>query len=187
MSTNSNKNWFATKLTLHNNSRSYRGAFKNAFNRYCSPVMQNKRFTFITTRIKNWLINIIDSSIGQSPSMPIVIDDIKSSQSTYTHPDKSYAEKYSGFGQEWFLVRNPQPGSGIIIHIDGHTGGCTYNDNPTTSTSSSPESDQHSFYSAKKIEEQLNRCGKCGIDMGPSNPRQLCGKTYCKDENVFSY
>lgn len=23
-------------------------------------------------------------------------------------------------------------------------------------------------------------CLECGIDMGPSNPRQLCGKWYCK-------
>lgn len=22
-------------------------------------------------------------------------------------------------------------------------------------------------------------CLNCGIDMGPNNPRQLCGKTYC--------
>ena len=25
----------------------------------------------------------------------------------------------------------------------------------------------------------MNRCLECGIDMGKSNPRQLCGKTYC--------
>lgn len=22
-------------------------------------------------------------------------------------------------------------------------------------------------------------CIECGIDMGPNNPRQLCGKTFC--------
>jgi hypothetical protein len=27
--------------------------------------------------------------------------------------------------------------------------------------------------------ECINRCIKCGIDMGESNPRQYCGKTYC--------
>ncbi len=25
----------------------------------------------------------------------------------------------------------------------------------------------------------LNRCVECKIDMGRSNPRQLCGKTFC--------
>ena len=24
-----------------------------------------------------------------------------------------------------------------------------------------------------------NLCVECGVDMGPNNPRQLCGKTYC--------
>jgi hypothetical protein len=28
-------------------------------------------------------------------------------------------------------------------------------------------------------EEIKNLCTSCGVDMGPSNPRQLCGKTYC--------
>lgn len=26
-------------------------------------------------------------------------------------------------------------------------------------------------------------CLQCGTDMGPQNPRQLCGKTYC--QNLF--
>lgn len=25
----------------------------------------------------------------------------------------------------------------------------------------------------------INRCLECGVDMGPQNPRQLCGKRYC--------
>ena len=25
----------------------------------------------------------------------------------------------------------------------------------------------------------INRCVECNIDLGPSNPRQLCGKIYC--------
>lgn len=29
-----------------------------------------------------------------------------------------------------------------------------------------------------KIEEK-NRCVMCGDDLGPQNPRQLCGKTHC--------
>ncbi len=28
-------------------------------------------------------------------------------------------------------------------------------------------------------------CLDCGEDMGPTNPRQLCGKTYCR--NIFSF
>ena len=28
-------------------------------------------------------------------------------------------------------------------------------------------------------EGMINRCLECGVDMGRSNPRQLCGKTYC--------
>ena len=27
--------------------------------------------------------------------------------------------------------------------------------------------------------EEKNLCLECGIDMGPENPRQLCGKTRC--------
>jgi len=27
--------------------------------------------------------------------------------------------------------------------------------------------------------EWINRCTVCGVDMGPSNPRQYCRKTYC--------
>ena len=29
-------------------------------------------------------------------------------------------------------------------------------------------------------EEETNYCIECGEDMGPHNPRQLCGKTYCR-------
>lgn len=35
------------------------------------------------------------------------------------------------------------------------------------------------------IEEEVdirNLCIECGIDMGPLNPRQLCGKLYCLNE-----
>tara|TARA_B100001093_G_scaffold517631_1_gene599806 strand:+ start:4012 stop:4263 length:252 start_codon:yes stop_codon:yes gene_type:complete len=28
----------------------------------------------------------------------------------------------------------------------------------------------------------INRCVECNIDMGRSNPRQLCGKTFCCSE-----
>ena len=35
----------------------------------------------------------------------------------------------------------------------------------------------------KNIEENVNRCVICGIDMGVNNPRQLCRKTYCENVN----
>ena len=28
----------------------------------------------------------------------------------------------------------------------------------------------------------INRCTECNIDMGPHNPRQLCGKYYCHEK-----
>jgi len=34
-------------------------------------------------------------------------------------------------------------------------------------------------YDLEPLEEIQNRCIECGIDMGPNNPRQLCGKTRC--------
>ena len=30
-------------------------------------------------------------------------------------------------------------------------------------------------------DEIKNLCLDCGVDMGPTNPRQLCGKTYCNN------
>lgn len=30
--------------------------------------------------------------------------------------------------------------------------------------------------------DEQNLCTVCGIDMGPQNPRQLCGKIYCMNE-----
>lgn len=29
--------------------------------------------------------------------------------------------------------------------------------------------------------DNINRCIECGIDMGNSNPRQFCRKTYCEN------
>lgn len=34
----------------------------------------------------------------------------------------------------------------------------------------------------KHQEGMMNRCLECNVDMGRSNPRQLCGKTYCYNE-----
>ena len=33
----------------------------------------------------------------------------------------------------------------------------------------------NNYYSS----EESNYCLDCGVDMGPMNPRQLCGKWYC--------
>ena len=30
-----------------------------------------------------------------------------------------------------------------------------------------------------------NECVICGVDMGPQNPRQLCRKTYCDNEEYL--
>jgi hypothetical protein len=29
------------------------------------------------------------------------------------------------------------------------------------------------------FDDESNYCIECGVDMGPMNPRQLCGKWYC--------
>jgi len=34
--------------------------------------------------------------------------------------------------------------------------------------------------------DEQNLCTVCGIDMGPQNPRQLCGKIYCMNEPSLS-
>lgn len=34
-------------------------------------------------------------------------------------------------------------------------------------------------YYPKDNKEKTNFCVECGIDMGPQNPRQLCGKSRC--------
>jgi len=34
--------------------------------------------------------------------------------------------------------------------------------------------------SKKEPDHSKNLCTECGVDMGPHNPRQLCGKTHCK-------
>ncbi len=40
-------------------------------------------------------------------------------------------------------------------------------------------------YFQKDTKEKTNYCVECGIDMGPQNPRQLCGKIFC--ENIKFY
>ena len=36
----------------------------------------------------------------------------------------------------------------------------------------------------EELDDDLNRCIICGIDMGTMNPRQYCNKTYCPYEGV---
>ncbi len=31
------------------------------------------------------------------------------------------------------------------------------------------------------------KCIICGEDMGPNNPRQLCGKIYCRNDDIVFY
>lgn len=38
------------------------------------------------------------------------------------------------------------------------------------------------FNPQNEDDPSVNRCTECGIDMGPHNPRQLCGKSYCQNE-----
>ena len=40
----------------------------------------------------------------------------------------------------------------------------------------------HSPTDVVDTEISTNLCLECGVDMGPQNPRQLCGKTYCRDQ-----
>ena len=42
------------------------------------------------------------------------------------------------------------------------------------------ESDEEADANESDEDVESNRCLECGVDMGPQNPRQLCGKTYCR-------
>jgi len=50
------------------------------------------------------------------------------------------------------------------------------------------KSDKNKLYKSNPIirgynpETNDNHCLVCGISMGPNNPRQLCGKTWCPNE-----
>lgn len=60
------------------------------------------------------------------------------------------------------------------------------------------EDKRSEYYNFDKIKEEvikiikencegmMNRCIECGVDMGRSNPRQLCGKTFCHDLDLES-
>jgi len=38
---------------------------------------------------------------------------------------------------------------------------------------------------SRESEVDRNFCVKCGVDMGPQNPRQLCGKTVCHNKSRY--
>lgn len=40
-------------------------------------------------------------------------------------------------------------------------------------------------YFQKDKKENTNYCIECGIDMGPQNPRQLCGKIFCENIKIY--
>jgi hypothetical protein len=42
--------------------------------------------------------------------------------------------------------------------------------------------DNYSHQQEYSSDEEHNLCMECGIDMGPMNPRQLCGKWHCLNE-----
>ena len=52
--------------------------------------------------------------------------------------------------------------------------------NPELNNSNNDECNDDYNYSYQD-DEIKNLCLDCGIDMGPSNPRQLCGKTHCNN------
>ena len=61
------------------------------------------------------------------------------------------------------------------FHYDYCSANCVDRDQSTW-TDFGESSDEES-----EREEDTNNCIECGEDMGPQNPRQLCGKTYCKN------
>lgn len=46
---------------------------------------------------------------------------------------------------------------------------------------SQSDNEEYDYYSPNNTIRNL--CVICGVDMGPNNPRQLCRKTYCENED----
>ena len=46
---------------------------------------------------------------------------------------------------------------------------------------SQSDNEEYDYYSPNNTIRNL--CVICGVDMGPDNPRQLCRKTYCENED----
>lgn len=53
-------------------------------------------------------------------------------------------------------------------------------DNSELNNSNNNEDNDNYNYSYQDNEIK-NLCLDCGVDMGPCNPRQLCGKTHCNN------
>ena len=51
--------------------------------------------------------------------------------------------------------------------------------NDSTNSDNSDNSDNFNYF--YQDDEIKNLCLDCGVDMGPTNPRQLCGKTRCNN------
>lgn len=47
--------------------------------------------------------------------------------------------------------------------------------------SDNTNNDNDDFNYSYQDDEIKNLCLDCGVDMGPTNPRQLCGKTHCNN------
>jgi hypothetical protein len=52
--------------------------------------------------------------------------------------------------------------------------------NNNINTNNLQQKDNNIYYSN---DDYKNLCVECGVDMGSSNPRQYCGKTYCRNIN----
>ena len=50
-----------------------------------------------------------------------------------------------------------------------------------TNNIKSDNTNNDDFNYSYQDDEIKNLCLDCGIDMGPTNPRQLCGKTHCNN------
>lgn len=44
------------------------------------------------------------------------------------------------------------------------------------------DTEYRALQAARQSSSPRNRCEVCGVDMGDCNPRQLCGKTYCRED-----
>tara|TARA_Y100000389_G_C17315600_1_gene440277 strand:- start:250 stop:453 length:204 start_codon:yes stop_codon:yes gene_type:complete len=51
----------------------------------------------------------------------------------------------------------------------------------TANNQSDNTNDEDTFNYTYQDDEIKNLCLECGVDMGPCNPRQLCGKTFCNN------
>lgn len=55
------------------------------------------------------------------------------------------------------------------------------NSEDTVDNIQSDNTNNDDFNYSYQDDEIKNLCLDCGVDMGPTNPRQLCGKTHCNN------